>query len=124
MIPITQNINFAPCDMFSQITSHKTISLLFQITDESLCGIATHGKNLRQLHVGSNYGVSDYGVSQVAYKCPHLEVLDVSFCYKVSNYGLEGFFKRGAVDGGKDGQCVLKYLRIKDCAKVGYCLHV
>ena len=66
--------------------------------------------------MSSVYGVTDFGVSQLAFKCLSLKSLDVSYCYRVSNAGLEGFLKRSPEQREKDQ--MLKYLRIKDCQQV------
>ena len=95
-----------------------------QISDKSLCGLAESAHSLRELCVGCVYGVTDYGVSQLAYKCPTLELLDVSYCHRVSNAGLEPFLIQRDI-----ASISLKHLRIKACHKVrkssnqGICLN-
>ena len=85
--------------------------LVIQISDDALCGLADHAKNLKELHVSSVYGVTDFGVSQLAFKCPLLQNLDISYCYVVSNTGLQAFLN-------KEGKLALTELRIKNCYKV------
>ena len=62
--------------------------------------------------MSSVYGVTDYGVSQLAFKCSLLQNLDVSYCNVVSNIGLQAFLN-------KEGPLALTELRVKNCHKVG-----
>ncbi|XP_041457633.1 F-box/LRR-repeat protein 4-like [Lytechinus variegatus] len=89
------------------------LSSCYQIMDRTLCGLAENACSLRELCVGSVYGVTDFGVSQLAYKCHTLELLDVSYCHRVSNKGLQPF----VMETGEK-RTSLKNLRIKACHKV------
>nr|XP_006821742.1 PREDICTED: F-box/LRR-repeat protein 3-like [Saccoglossus kowalevskii] len=87
-----------------------SFTMLFKLTDESICMLAGICKNLRELHLSSNYGVTDVSVIELAENCTSLEELDVSYCYKVTDKGLREFCN--------NEESKLKLLRIKNCNDV------
>ena len=88
---------------------HQHHITLLQISDKGIQAVGNGCRNLKELHVGSCYGVTDDSIKVVAHCCTQLHELDVSWCFKVTDESLGAFVK---------DDCHLKLLRIKNCPEV------
>lgn len=74
-----------------------------------------HCRRLKELYVGSCFGISDDGIQAVLKGCGDLEELDISRCYLVSDDSL----KLAIVYPNK-----LSLVRLTGCLKVCMCNHL